>query len=81
LSLPSLRSAHTYDSIHREGTDSLKARILQARPKEAHNGRQRRQKGQRERPEAEGDQTYNRSEREEGQTTKKRTEIGAGFNR
>jgi len=44
-------------------------------PKEAHNGRQRRQKGQREGPETEGNQTGKRSKREEGQTNEKRTEI------
>ena len=43
--------------------------------KEAHNGRQRRQKGQRQAPETEGKQTGKRSKREAGQTTEKRTEI------
>jgi len=49
--------------------------------KEAHNGRQRRQKGQRQGPETEGGPTGKRSEREEGQTTQKRSEIGSRIQR
>ena len=59
------------------GDIRLTARISLTKTKEVHNGRQRRQKGQREGPETEGNQTGKRYKREEGQTTEKPNEIGS----
>jgi len=75
VATPALPSAHTSGSIHGEEHRSPKGKNMNGPPKEAHNGRQRRQKRQREGPETEGNQTGKRSKREEGQTTEKRTEI------
>ncbi len=61
------------------GDIRLTARISLTTAKEANNGRQRRQKGQREGPETEGNQTGKRSKREEGQTTEKPNEIGSSI--
>ena len=58
---------------------SLTARIWLTSTKEEHNGRQRRQKEQREGPETEGNQTGKRAKREEGQTTQSTLKWGAGF--
>jgi hypothetical protein len=58
-----LRSAYASVSIHREEHSSSKYKNMTAAPKEAHNGRQRRKKGQRQGPETEGEQTRKRSKR------------------
>jgi hypothetical protein len=60
-------------------TGSDNARIRPQTAKEADNGRQRRQKGQRQGQETKGNQTRKRSESKESQTTNKQIEIGSGI--
>ena len=64
-------------SIHLRTSAPERVKMELATPKEAHNGRQGRQKRQGQRPETEGDQTGKRSTRKARQTTKKHKEIGS----